>query len=139
MNIKYFLFYCIFTFTVSQLIQGENKDNCPERCHRCRTGNWSKKLCIHYCSITRWCGITKHHRYTDCTSCNPKQSKLTSSQELSNKDSQSEQTSNTLLKYLFPIIISIVSIFLIIVAVRKYTEFGKKLSCLSPFRYSNLL
>ena len=159
---KYFLSYCIFVLIVTQLTHAKYTDNCPKRCHRCRTGNWKETLCTYYCSNSRWCGTTKHYRrgaYTDCTSCNAKyylntyknitkmslnsddqkQSKLKSSQELSKKHSQPEQSSNPLLKYFVPIFISFVIVILIIVVVWKYTAFGKKLSCLSPFPYSNLL
>lgn len=158
MKLQSWLPYCIYIFAATQLIQGENTLNCPRKCHNCRTGYGRKILCTQYCSDTHWCGITKAHRYIDCTSCktrttstpfqtekslnsdDKKQAKFTTtSQELSEKDSQSQQPANTFLKYLFPIFITIVIIILIIILVRKYTPLGKKLSFLSPFRYSNLL
>ena len=134
--------YCIFIFVATQLSQGKHTNNCPKLCHNCRNEDGKKTLCIQYCSSYQWCGLSRaHRRYVDCTSCKPTTDKklnfysknlimfTTSSPQLSKNNSQSPQSSNTFLIYIFPTIITIIVIIIIvIILVRKYTLIRNKLS-----------
>ena len=134
--------YCIFIFVATQLSQGKHTNNCPKLCHNCRNEDGKKTLCIQYCSSYQWCGLSRaHRRYVDCTSCKPTTDKklnfysknlimfTTSSPQLSKNNSQSPQSSNTFLIYIFSTIITIIVIIIIvIILVRKYTLIRNKLS-----------
>lgn len=153
------LAFGIFIMVSIPFTSSETLSKCPPKCYNCRTGDGRKTVCIQHCSrYTSRCGRVRGRyldwaqRYINCTSCtsttsdplqaykskrsNEKEQDMTStSHQVSNKNPQSQKSSNITLKYILPISLTITTLIIIFMLLRKFAPLGKNSS---PFPYMKM-